>query len=599
MRDLKKREKNSTAQQGREPLLDAQALRRRANLTKSGALWSDVGVAYMQAGNYRMAKEAFLKSITLEPGRSATHFNLGNLELAYGSTQEALDRYQRAAELSPENPDIHLNRGNAFKKIQNWRQAKAAYELAINLDPTNLVAIVNLGNLMLEAEKFQEALSHYQSALAIDNNNTPALIGLGNTLCQLKRYSEAEIFLLKAVASERLSAEAHCNLSHLYLINKAPSKAQIHAEMALSTRPDFPEALSNLALAKKELGDLKGAISDLRKAILLQKNYTPALANLAVILKADGQLTESLKVYREAMASAPFDPVPAYNASLILLQLGEFEYGWKLYENRWKAPNFDSTQILTRRPRWDGESTCRSLLVWPEQGIGDQVMFCSLLEQVQSRVEKLTVVLDKRLIPIFRRSMPEIEFIPKEKNIPEDTFDFHIPAGSLPRFFCTKIDDFKKINSPYLKTDTNKTKELRKKINIDGKKTCGISWKSGNKNLGAGRSISLTDMLTLIHSEDTRFINLQYGETEADIMKLKGTKFDFFDIKEIDKFNDIDDLFCLIDACDYVISIDNSTVHFAGAIGKPTVVLLPGDRDWRWTEHRDISLWYPSVKYTN
>lgn len=587
------------SRRGKIGQLDPIALAGAAHASNNAPAWSDLGVAYTQAGDYDKAKDAFAKAITLDEERGATYFNLGNLELANGFIATAISQYEVAATKSPDDDNIYLNMGNALRKIGRLMDAESAYKHALSLNRKNLITSVNLGNLFLEMSRLTEAIDLYKSILDTEAASLGALIGLGSAYCQLKRYGDAELTLKRAITIAPDSEEAHCNLSHVYLATDMPEQAYRHARKALSLRPGFAEALSNLGLAQRDMGDLNGAIESLSEAVRTKDNFTPALANLAIVLKANGQLREALSIYRQAMASAPDDPVPAYNASLLLLQLGEFEYGWPLYENRWEAPSFDSTPIKTTRPKWRGERTDKRVLIWPEQGIGDVVMFAALFPQLQKVAPNIRAVIDPRLIRIFTRSFPNIEFISTKTRIDENSFDLHLPIGSLPMIFCQTLESFQNISPSYLKPDFDRVKYFRQNLTVSGKKLCGISWKSYNKKLGKQRSINLSTLLNLAMTTDVIFINLQYGDTEEDISQIEDKNWPLVDLKDIDKTNDIDGLCALIAACDYVVSIDNSTVHLAGALGVPTTVLLPGDRDWRWTEHTNRSLWYPATTYTN
>lgn len=571
----------------------------KSSTSMSAARWSDIGVNHSKNGKYDEALVAFNKAIQLDPTRSETYFNLGNLELNNGKADIAAVHYLHAIQLKPTNGYFYLNYGNALRSDGRLNDARNAYLTAKRLAPKLVTAYVNLGNLLIEMSNFGEAIESFRGALDVEHNCVGALIGLGNAYCQLKKFDDAKQSLTTALSIAPSSAEAYCNLANVHLANNEPELAQLCCSRALKIRPDFPEALSNLGLAKKALGDLDGAIASLRKACELRANFTAALANLAVTLRANGQIKEALTIYCASVTSAPNDPVIAYNASLVLLQLGEFAYGWELYEKRWESPNFDSTWIQTSRSTWSGNPTDSRLLVWPEQGIGDEVMFCSLLNHVKALAPHCTVLLDPRLIDIFRNSFPDIDFRSKISGVSESEFDLHIPMGSLPKLFCQSINDFTTIPKNYLKANASLTSNLRGKLRTNNKILCGISWKSSNQKLGKSRSMSLEKLMNLIGNEDTTYINLQYGDTQEDLQNYAGFPWEIIDLPDIDKFNDINTLAALIAACDHVVSIDNSTVHIAGALGVKTTVLLPTDRDWRWTEFREQSLWYPSVTYVN
>jgi ADP-heptose:LPS heptosyltransferase len=130
-----------------------------------------------------------------------------------------------------------------------------------------------------------------------------------------------------------------------------------------------------------------------------------------------------------------------------------------------------------------------------------------------------------------------------------------------------------------------------------GKKLCGISWRSTNTKTGSDRSLDLKRFVQMLPSDKLQLVSLQYGDTAAEIERVKAELgVAVLSCKDVDNFKDIDGLASLIQACDVVVSVDNSTVHLAGALGKDTRVLLPLVPEWRWLVNRDDSPWYASVK---
>lgn len=565
----------------------------------TAAQWSDLGVAYSRKREYAKAKEAYEKAIKLDPDRAASFYNLGNLELEFGNTRHAIACYHAAAERTPGSSDTYLNLGNAFREMCEFESAIDSYDKSIYFNTKNWVAHVNKANLLVSLKKLKEAEHIYEIVLLSEPFNVSALVGLANVMCQTNRGIEAKAALERALLADPHSAQAHSNLSNIFLLNNDYKSAEIFAKKAIKIKREFPEAISNLGLAMKGQGKFEEAIKCFESAISLDSNLTAAHSNLALTHKATGNIKEALNWYLSAIKTDADDIVSLYNAGLILLQLGEFQKGWSLYEKRWQTPNFDSTPLQTNKPQWDGKPTQAKLLIWAEQGIGDEVMFGALLHQVKCIAPNLKVILDKRLIPLFERSFENIEFYGRKDIIPSNTFDVHIPMGSLGQYFCNSEKDFENIRPIYLLPDTKQATIIRSNLLNHGSKICGISWKSANKKHGHSRSIKLRDLLNLIGDQDTVFVNLQYGDTDAEIQENTDTNWNLVSASDIDKFNDIDGLCALIAACDYVVSIDNSTVHFAGALGVPTTVLLPRDHDWRWTEYRTQSLWYPSVTYTS
>jgi ADP-heptose:LPS heptosyltransferase len=237
--------------------------------------------------------------------------------------------------------------------------------------------------------------------------------------------------------------------------------------------------------------------------------------------------------------------------------------------------------------------------LWPEQGIGDEIMFSSIIPDLQAQCSKLIVQADKRLIPIFKRSFSEnIDFWPSNKVVPETEYDAHIPIGSLPLQFRQTTDSFKSISKGWLSACNAKVSSLRKKLLADGIETViGISWHSTNPKIGARyKLISLTQLAEKLDKSTIKLVNLQYGEVNDELDKLsQETGIKVYQVPEIDNKNDLDGLASLIMACDKVVSISNVTIHLAGALGKEAHVLLAPSGDWRWGKNPDRSHWYDSV----
>ncbi len=125
----------------------------------------------------------------------------------------------------------------------------------------------------------------------------------------------------------------------------------------------------------------------------------------------------------------------------------------------------------------------------------------------------------------------------------------------------------------------------------------GISWRSTNPKIGKHKTAKLEDFLPILSQPGLGFINLQYGDTAEEIGAIAESGFQVRHIEEIDNTNDIDGLAALIEACDAVVTVSNTTAHLAGALGKPVWVLIPhGDvRIWYWFNDRDCP-WYPGAR---
>ncbi len=172
-----------------------------------------------------------------------------------------------------------------------------------------------------------------------------------------------------------------------------------------------------------------------------------------------------------------------------------------------------------------------------------------------------------------------------------------LALGSAGRYLRRSLADFPQRTGGYLLADAARIAHLRSQIARGGFRTIGLAWHSINPIVGKDRSIALERLRPVLHMPGCRFVDLQYGDTQQEREDLEGRHgLRIEHLSEIDNYRDIDGLAALIGTCDLVITIDNTTVHLAGALGKPTWLLLPFAADWRWLLNRDDTPWYSTVR---
>ena len=270
---------------------------------------------------------------------------------------------------------------------------------------------------------------------------------------------------------------------------------------------------------------------------------------------------------------------------------------WRYYEYRWYADtNVNVQWPFDRDKMWKGEGG-GELVLWREQGIGDDILFLGLVPEAKRKVDRLSVYVDSRLVPLCERSMHGIEFIPSEEKLRERHFDYHLPMGSLPLHFRNSEKDFSKTVNGYLKADEKRVKALRDELGIKGKRVVGISWKSFKSLTQLKKSLDLYQLANLFKDLDITLVNLQYGDVEDEIREfIRSTGINILQCGSVDNRDDLDGLAALIELCDLVVSTSNVTIHLAGALGKETWVLLPYVSKFWWLLDREDSVWYPSIR---
>ena len=233
--------------------------------------------------------------------------------------------------------------------------------------------------------------------------------------------------------------------------------------------------------------------------------------------------------------------------------------------------------IVARRERG------KHVALWREQGIGDDIIFLSLVPEVKEMCNTLSVYIDPRLQALCKRAMPEINFVKDLEELQDVECDYHLPLGSVPGLIRNDISDFDRTVKGYLKADPQRVESIRNELNLEGKTVIGISWKSFNSLNPLKKSVQLKDMERIFSGLDVVLVNLQYGDVEDEIREFKeATGIDVVQCASVDNREDLDGLAALIEVCDLVVSITNVTVHLAGALAKETWVLLPYVANFWW-----------------
>ena len=519
-------------------------------------------------GKIDAAIEAFRRAISIDPQYAAAHHNLGILLRRQGQFDEAIESYTRATAIQPDFVEAHYNLGNALFDLGDLDAAVASYHKALAIKPDFAQAHNNLGNALIKLGKLEDAVASYHKALAVEAEYVEAHKNLGNALQQLGQLEDAVASYHKALAINPDFAEAHNNLGLALQSLERPDEAVASYHKALTVRPDFPKALNNLGLALQDLGRLEDAVASYHKALTIKPDYAEAHHNLGLALLLDGQLKE----------------------------------GWDEYEWRWQAGDSKKlrhfTQALWREEPIQG----KTILVWGEQGVGDEVFFASMVPDLIDAGAKVVLECDPRLVPLYRRSFPGAECIAR-KNPPAQVtlggdIDFQAPSGDLGRWFRADLASFP-ARSGFLKADPAQTAELRARYQerFPGRHLVGLSWRSGSKSTGVGRSIPLADWLAILSHPRCAFVSLQYGDVEEELDGLRRDHgIDILLDPDVDPFRDIDGLASQIAAIDSVFSIANITLQLAGALGVSTWALLMKIPDWRWMLDRDDSPWYPRMR---
>lgn len=450
----------------------------------------------------------------------------------------------------------------------------------------------------IQSSNFSSAGLLLKQIIKLKPNHSEALRLSAVVATQEGRNNLALEMIEKAILADKKNGIAYSNRGNIQLILGMVSEAISSYEEAIKRMPSYAEAYSNLGNAYQKLGKNTEAIDLYKTAISIDTKNSDFFCNLGNAYWKMELIKEARESYSRSLRLSPGHADSLHNLAHLDLREFNFSEGWARYEARWFASDQDKPKsINSSRPRWDGAPKDSRLFIWAEQGIGDQILYSSMLKDLEQYPQTKIVSVDKKLIPIFERSFPDIKIVDKDTPMLEEDYDEHIPMGSLGSILRSSVESFEGVKFPYLLTEGRKNTELSLDASKFSKIRCGLSWKSSRVK-SVDKNITILALSSLLSIKGINFVNLQYGDVIDEVSAIKnnlGVNIEI--IEDVNLYDDIDGLSSILSECNIVITTSNSTAHLAGALGIETLLLLPSgnSRFWYWHDIDNISLWYPSI----
>jgi tetratricopeptide (TPR) repeat protein len=572
------------------------------------ALKPDYADAYNNRGNVLREQKrpgealaSFDKAVTIRSDDADGYNNRGAVLLDLQRPQEALASFDQAIALKPDHADAYNNRGHALRQLQRPAEALASHDKAIALNSGAAGAYYNnRGIALMELKRPADALESYEKAIALKLDNAEVHYNRGNALRDLNRRDEALASYDKAIARRPNYADAHNNRGNVLQDLQRFEEALASYDKAVAVKPDFAEAHNNRGNPLLDLRRPEEALLSHDAAIALKPEYAEAHYNRGIALVELRRCEEALASYDKAIALEP-DYTDAYwNQSLCFLLMGRFEQGWRQFEWRKKLKKPLGVRCY-RQPLWLGAENIagKTLFLYWEQGLGDTIQFCRYARLAELLGAKVVLSVQQPLRELLQQISPTLQIIgPLET--PTD-FDYHCPLMSLPLAFNTTISNVP-ANIPYLKIDPEKSFYWQEKLGGKNRLRVGLVWSGGfrpyqTESWTIRRNIPLSK-LAVLKDPNIEFYTLQKGEpAESELAGLMRDNWDGPRIIDFtSRLHDFSDTAALVQNLNLVISVDTSTAHLAGALGKPVWILNRFDTCWRWLLERADSPWYPTVK---
>ena len=309
-----------------------------------------------------------------------------------------------------------------------------------------------------------------------------------------------------------------------------------------------------------------------------------ALLLLGGLLSIHGRHAEAIRLLRKGLHIAPQLAAMHSTLAFPLLLTGDYEAGWDAYEWRRHVVGFPQLP----GPEWKGEDLAgKTVLVHAEQGLGDCLMLARYLPLLGQRAGRVVLLCEPALIRLMR-GVPGVASVMRVRQRRLPRYDCWVFIASLPRLFATRPDN---IPAPggYLTAPLARLAAWARLL--PGGCKVGLVW-GGNAELAGDETRSMTlDALTpLFATQGVTFVSLQIGERRkqlagrTDIVDLGNWLTDFVETAAV------------VANLDLVITVDTAVAHLAGALGRPTWIMIPRQPDWRWMLRRQDSPWYTSVR---
>ena len=354
-----------------------------------------------------------LKALNLDVNHPNVNFNVAHLYEIKGDIDLSISHYQKSLRKDKSLSESYINLALIFETIGQTENARKIYEEGILNNPDNFSLRNNFGKHLNSEKIIKNLLYILKKAFDIYPNSAKLNFNLAMTYKGLNQFEQAAYHYNKTLDLKPDYFEAYSHLSALYYDKNLYFEALEYIKKAIEINPEYAEGHNNLGVILRDLNLMDKSEASLIKAVNLKPNYYSAIWNL----------------------------------SITRLNQENYKDGWLGFNSRWLNPNLNQIQgIFTNKPIWNGEDV-GNLLIWSEQGIGDQIMFSRFFNNLRDYNGKIYSILNPKLESVFNESFPHINFV---QSLDQDKFDFHLPVASLGEIFIKNKNDLINNSRPYL-----------------------------------------------------------------------------------------------------------------------------------------------------
>jgi len=538
--------------------------------------------------------------------KAAQNLELAKHWLKEGLIDSAKELLEETIRIDSENPQAYELLARIYTHLNNDLAAIDLLQKICNEScPPNIMLM--LGDLYLDTCQANRAINLYQQLLAKHGLSFEALHNLGLAHASLFQYQEAKKYFWEACSIDPSSFEAQMNLGSCLNNLGEYSKSLMYLSKAQELDPENPDVWLNKGVTFEAMNSPLEALTCFDRAIELNSHYVEALTNKGNLFISLRRHDEAAQLFEKALRIAPDDKDSLYNLSLLQLALGDYQRGWRNYENRWFRQNAPK-RFFNQLPLLESLDDLKNkqILIWSEQGLGDTLQFCRYLAILKQLGANLTLATQQPLIDLLSEQAYLDSVIAIDAKSPPN-ITHQIPLLSLP-LLLSNINYSTQVFSPYLHSNIDKRSAWQRKLVDEKKLKVGIVWNGGFRpnqpecwGVNARRNLPFAEIAKLREVDGVQFYSLQKGEpAESELIQLKDEIWPTDNLTILgDQLANFSDTAALVDCLDLIICVDTSIAHLAGALGKPFWLLNRFDSCWRWQVDQNKTWWYPTAKIIN
>lgn len=543
----------------------------------------------LQADQLTEAEPRLLRALQLRPTAALWHEHLAILFAKQRRFAEAANTFRVALRLDPSPPSRWNNLAVAYRDQNNLPAAEAALREAIQRAPRSYELRSTLIALLNEQKKVDDATAEARRATADFPDVALAWTTLGLLLASANKFDDAVEPFEKAAALSPQVTEFQSNLAAVYGKLKRWADSEAASRKAVELDPKHATSWGNLGNSLRDQGRYDEATAALTKCLDLRPTDAEAAGNFALTFAAVGRHADALVWYDRSLAHRPDNGEVRFNRALTSLTLGDFARGWPEYEYRWQTDAMRGKKRTFPTPEWDGTTDLsgRTLLLLPEQGLGDFIQFVRFAKSLTDRGANVVVQTPPELAALTATVPGVGRVIAADKA--ELTIHTHAHLLSLPHLL--KVNAGNIHGEPYMTPPADAVAKWKERLKAVPGFKVGIVWQGNPMHTGdRWRSVPLMKFAPLAAVPGVTLCSVQKGHGRE---QMEDVSFPMFDFGE--ELTDFTDTAGLLANLDLLITIDSAVTHLAGAIGTKVWTLIAANNDWRWMTDRTDTPWYQSM----